>query len=125
MDVFALTSHNEASPVSILEAMACNLPVVAPNVGSISQAVIDGETGFLFEKGDHELAHRRWMKLLTDREESRSMGQAGREHVVEYGSLQSMTNGYTELIEDLFEQNRNRRSAKQDTIAGRHVSVDV
>ena len=44
-DAFALTSHNEANPLSILEAMSVGKPVVATNVGSIKEAVIEGQTG--------------------------------------------------------------------------------
>ena len=52
MDVFALTSHIEANPVSILEAMSVGRPVVATNVGSIHEAVAEGQTGFLVTPGD-------------------------------------------------------------------------
>ncbi len=51
MDVFALTSHIEANPVSILEAMSVGRPVVATNVGSIHEAVAEGQTGFLSDAG--------------------------------------------------------------------------
>jgi len=108
MDMFALTSHNEASPVSILEAMACGLPVVAPDVGSIGQAVLEGKTGFLFPTGDDNLAQQRWLQLLTDSSLRSRLGAAGRGHVETYGSLASMTNGYTELIESLVRQTRSR-----------------
>ena len=47
MDVFALTSHNEANPISILEAMSVGLPVVATDVGGIPEIVRPGETGVL------------------------------------------------------------------------------
>ncbi|MFV2070671.1 MAG: glycosyltransferase, partial [Pirellulales bacterium] len=50
-DCFALSSRIEASPVSILEAMASRLPVVATRVGSVAESVIDGETGYLVESG--------------------------------------------------------------------------
>ena len=51
-DVFALSSHMEANPVSILEALACEVPVVAPRVGSIPETVRDGD--YLLEL---QLAH--------------------------------------------------------------------
>jgi len=51
-DVFALTSHNEANPVSILEAMACEIPVVSTRVGSVAESVAAGSTGYLVEPGD-------------------------------------------------------------------------
>lgn len=102
MDVFCLTSHNEASPVSILEAMSVGLPVVAPRVGSIDQAVCDGRTGFLIQPGDGQAYVRKWVQLLTDPGLRRRMGEAARQRVLQYGSLDTMTQGYTCLIEELF-----------------------
>lgn len=105
MDLFALTSRNEASPVSILEAMAVGIPVVAPNVGSISQAVDDGVTGFLVTAGDCSDSHRRWCQLLSDPALRAKFGAAGRRRVLDYGSLQAMTEGYTRLIEGVWARN--------------------
>ena len=51
-DAFALTSEAEALPISILEAMALARPVVAPDLGGSSDAVVDGETGLLVPPGD-------------------------------------------------------------------------
>ena len=50
-DVFTLTSHNEANPVSILEAAATGKPIVATRVGSIPETVLDGVTGYLVDPG--------------------------------------------------------------------------
>jgi glycosyltransferase involved in cell wall biosynthesis len=102
MDLFSLTSHNEASPVSILEAMSCELPVVAPSVGSIDQAVIEGSTGLLVPPGDVQAVAAAWLQLLEDPVRMRSMGEAGRRHVIDYGSLKRMTRGYMDLIEEIW-----------------------
>ncbi len=51
IDVLVLTSHMEANPISILEAMAAEKPVVATRVGSIEQTVTDGKTGYLVPPG--------------------------------------------------------------------------
>ena len=52
VDMFGLSSHNEASPVSIMEALSCQRPVVATDVGSIDESVLQGKTGFLVPRGD-------------------------------------------------------------------------
>lgn len=110
IDLFALTSQNEASPVSILEAMACRRPVVAPDVGSISESVLDGVTGHLVPVGNAEEMTRRWIMLLDNEEKRNSMGDKSREHVEKSGSLNAMTEGYQQLIEQLYDRKRNRRS---------------
>jgi glycosyltransferase involved in cell wall biosynthesis len=66
IDVFGLSSHNEASPVSIMEALSCQRPVVATNVGSIDESVLEGKTGFLVAPGDGAEMARRWIEILND-----------------------------------------------------------
>jgi glycosyltransferase involved in cell wall biosynthesis len=102
VDLFALTSHNEASPVSIMEALSCRRPVVATDVGSIDESVIDGQTGFLVLPGDADNMSDRWCRLLSDTQLASQFGDAGRNHIMANSSLQSMTDGYTQLIETTF-----------------------
>lgn len=109
-NAFVLASHNEASPVSILEAMACSLPVVATRVGSVAESVREGETGFLVEPGNlGQLAER--MTILGNQPElARAMGRAGREYVERNGSLQTMVRGYEELLTALHRRKTSQRS---------------
>ena len=102
MDVFSLTSHNEAKPVSILEALSCQRPVAATAVGSVNESVVQGVTGFLVDAGDEQAMADRWVKLLSDQQLRQTMGTAGRDHVIEHSSLDSMTTGYMELVESIF-----------------------
>ena len=102
LDVFSLTSHNEASPVSIMEALSCQRPVVSTDVGSIDESVKEDKTGYLVLPGDSDKLSERWAQLLSDPTLRSRLGEAGRQHVVENCSLQSMTNGYTQLIETTF-----------------------
>jgi glycosyltransferase involved in cell wall biosynthesis len=102
MDVFALTSHNEANPISILEAMSVGLPVVATNVGSIHEAVSEGRTGFLIPAGDSVQFTDRVLGLLSDDAQRAAMGAAARETVVEQWSIDSMVSGYEQLIESIY-----------------------
>lgn len=103
-DAFALTSDNEASPVSIMEAMACNLPVISTRVGSVPEMVEDRVTGFLYDTGDVDAAAKHMTRLLSDRQLGETMGSKGRDKVVRNGSLDSMVNGYMDLIESIYDR---------------------
>jgi glycosyltransferase involved in cell wall biosynthesis len=98
-DLVALTSHNEASPVSILEALSAGCPVVATNVGSVHETVVDGETGRLIPAGDLDAFAAASIALLTDSDARRRIGAAGRERVQQRWSLAAMVAGYEQLIE--------------------------
>jgi glycosyltransferase involved in cell wall biosynthesis len=68
LDVFVLPSRGENLPVSILEAMAAALPVVATRVGGIPEEVEDGRTGLVVEPGDADELARAIERLVTDAE---------------------------------------------------------
>jgi glycosyltransferase involved in cell wall biosynthesis len=104
LDVFALTSHIEANPVSILEAMSVGKPVVATNVGSIHEAVAEGRTGFLVTPGDAYQMADRILRLLHDPLRAQAMGAAAREAVVSQWSIEAMVGGYERLIESVYEK---------------------
>ncbi len=106
LDLFTLTSKSEASPVSILEAMAAERPVVAPSVGSIAESVLDGKTGLLTRVGDEADIASKWLEILSDPGRAGAMGTAGRRHAIETGSVDSMTDGYASLIEALRDESR-------------------
>ncbi len=103
LNLFLLCSHNEASPVSILEALACEVPVVSTRVGSVDESVIDGVTGHLVAVDDRNAMSQYALSLLSDDQVRGDMGRRGRELVLSTGSLDSMVDGYTRLIEWLFQ----------------------
>lgn len=98
LDVFALTSRNEANPVSILEALSCGIPVVSPNVGSIHETVIDGTTGILTAPGNADETAQAIVNLLDNPPWANELGRNGREHVANSWSLRAMVTGYERLI---------------------------
>lgn len=105
-DVFALTSHNEAKPISILEAMSVGKPVVATNVGSINEALTDGETGYLVPPGDVDALADRLIELIEDPIRARQMGDLGRNVVVENWSIDAMVHRYERLIAMIYCEKR-------------------
>jgi glycosyltransferase involved in cell wall biosynthesis len=102
MDVFALTSHNEANPISILEAMSVGRPVVSTDVGSIHEAVTDGETGYLVPAGDSAQLTDRVLSLLMDEPRRVAMGAAARAAVIDHWSIDAMVSGYEQLIGSIY-----------------------
>jgi glycosyltransferase involved in cell wall biosynthesis len=108
MDVFALTSHIEANPVSILEAMSVGRPIVATNVGSIHESVAEGETGFLVPAGDETRLADRVLQLLHDPLLAQTMGAAARQTVQARWSIDAMVHGYERLIETVYARKATR-----------------
>ncbi|MEJ7711242.1 MAG: glycosyltransferase [Pyrinomonadaceae bacterium] len=65
-DVLLLPSEQESFGLAALEAMACEVPVVATNVGGVPEVVTDGETGYLSAIGDVDKMAIDAARLLTD-----------------------------------------------------------
>jgi glycosyltransferase involved in cell wall biosynthesis len=101
-NVFALTSHNEANPVSILEAMSVGRPVVTTDVGSIREVVVNGRNGFLVPAGNGEQLTTRIVSLLEDPLRCQEMGAAARQTVVAGWSVDNMVRNYERLIAAVF-----------------------
>ena len=116
IDVLALTSHIEANPVSILEAMAAGKPVVATRVGSVDQAVQDGRTGYIVAPGNEEELAARLIKLLSSRAEASTLGRAGRQFVVQNASIDRMVVGYEDLLAGIYRQKASARRERAGTI---------
>ena len=82
-DVLLLPSEQESFGLAALEAMACEVPVIASRVGGIPEVVTDGETGFLSEVGDVDKMSDDAARLLGDKEFRRQMGQRARKSAID------------------------------------------
>jgi glycosyltransferase involved in cell wall biosynthesis len=102
LDVFALTSRNEANPVSILEALATGIPVVSPDVGSIHETVLHEKTGLLTTPLDAEGTAAAVSRLLSNPAWARELGLTGRANVRQNWSLDAMVQGYEKLVVQLY-----------------------
>jgi glycosyltransferase involved in cell wall biosynthesis len=98
-DVFLLPSETEAFGLAALEAMACEVPVVATAVGGLPEVVVDGETGYLRPVGDVQAMAAAVLRLLEDDELRRGMGEAGRRRAVEIFSQDEIVGRYRTIYE--------------------------
>lgn len=80
-DIFVLPTLSEGFPITIMEAMAMELPVVASRVGAISELVLNKQTGILVEPGNPEALADAIIYLLSHPDDAKKMGHAGRDRI--------------------------------------------
>jgi glycosyltransferase involved in cell wall biosynthesis len=100
-DLVALTSDNEGTPVSLIEAQAAGVQVVSARVGGAATVVLDGETGRLAADDDEPAYVEAVLDLLTDPVASRRRGRAGREHVLAKFSIERLLDDIDRLYRTL------------------------
>lgn len=104
MDIICLCSKNEGTPVSLIEAQACNVPVISTDVGGVKDIVLENETGFIVTKGAKLEYTEKLLMLIEDETLRKSMSVKGWEFVREkyhYSSLvRNIENLYLELLKE-------------------------
>ena len=99
IDVYALISGIDMSPVSLLEAQAIGKPVVATNVGGIPEEMKNNETGFLVKKGDEQDLITKLSILLNDKQKAAQMGIRGKKFVEENFSWEKIAKDFIKIAE--------------------------
>lgn len=102
LDIFVIPSVRESFGVSVLEASACGLPVIATNTGGLPEVVINNVTGILVPVQDVNAIADALEKLIVDKSMRESFGNSGRQFVVEQYSwnncLEKMINSYHRIL---------------------------
>jgi len=96
-DIFAMPSRSEGFPLAVVEAMLAALPVVATHVGSVSEAVTDGETGLLVNRDDVDGLEKALRRLRDDSVLRLCLGQRGREVAQSNFTVEHMVSSYEHL----------------------------
>lgn len=100
-DVFLLPSELESFGLAALEALACEVPVIATRIGGIPEVVTDGETGFLSDVGDIEKMTEDTLRLLRDEDLRRAFGEKGRESAIQRYSTDKIIPQYIAFYEKI------------------------
>lgn len=103
-DIFVLASRQETLPISILEAMRAGLPVIASDVGGISEEVIHGETGLLVRSGSLDALTRALRRLLSRKVLRTTMGRAGRKRFEKLFLADTMISRTSALYKDVLKE---------------------
>lgn len=101
LDVVALTSRNEGTPVSLIEALASARPVVATDVGGVRSVVVDGVSGFIVPTESPQDVADALEALLEDPNRRSEMGEAGRSFVAERFSAERLVSDIRTLYSSL------------------------
>jgi glycosyltransferase involved in cell wall biosynthesis len=101
MDLFVLPSRTEGAPVSILEAMVMGLPVIATTAGGIPEIVINNQTGLLVNIGNFDELASAVIKLLSNPEEMKKMGENGRHRVLTHFHPKQFIDQYESIYKAL------------------------
>jgi glycosyltransferase involved in cell wall biosynthesis len=96
-DLFVLPSRSEGMPLSVLEAMAAGLPVVATRVGGVPELVSDGVHGLLVSIDDAPALAGAIRRLMSDPASAARMGSAGRDRVNRQFSFDAMLDAYDRI----------------------------
>jgi glycosyltransferase involved in cell wall biosynthesis len=89
-DIFALPSREEGFGIVLLEAMACELPVVACCIDAIPEIIADGETGLLVPARDSDRMAEALERLVTDPAARARLGGSGRNRVESSFTIEAM-----------------------------------
>ena len=106
MDIMCLTSNNEGTPVSLIEAQACNLPVVSTDVGGVKDILIPNETGFVVPKNDPNAFARALEKLIESKELRAEMSEKSWTFVKNKFHYSNLVQQTESLYRDLLQNNK-------------------
>jgi glycosyltransferase involved in cell wall biosynthesis len=99
-DIILSTSENEGMPIALIEAQLASKPVVATNVGGVSEVVLNNKTGFVTRKSTEDLA-KALEKLINSKALRTAQGKAAKAHATKAFSVEKMIQAHVSLYKKL------------------------
>lgn len=106
MDIICLTSKNEGTPVSLIEAQAANIPVISTDVGGVRDVVLNNETGYIVQPGDKKTFEEKLLELIENEKKREYMSQNGWNFVREKFHYTTLVKNMEGLYLDLLEKKK-------------------
>ena len=106
LDIVTLTSFNEGTPVSLIEAQAANKPIVSTRVGGIADVVLEGQTALLADVQDGDTFSSHLLQLVQNDALRHQMGQLGQQQVLQRFSYQRLMSDMSGLYYELLEKKK-------------------
>ena len=103
-DLFLIPSQSESFGLSALEAMACELPVIATSVGGLPELIVHGETGYIAEIGDIERMAKYAVDLLSNDAKYKLFASASRRRAVEVFNMSLIVDQYERYYEQVLSE---------------------
>ncbi len=100
-DIYVLPSYREGYPNSLLEAMSCNLPPIATNVGAIPDVIQEGENGYLISPGDAAMLKNKLHILIQDKQKRIEVGAKAKATVLKNNSVERAVTTFEQVFKDL------------------------
>ena len=100
-DVFVFPSENESFGISVIEAMACGIPVVSSSAGGLSDLIEHEVNGLSFTAGDGDALKTQLMKMMSERVDAEGMVSAALESVATHYAQEVVAKAYQELFEGM------------------------
>ncbi|MFW5908731.1 MAG: glycosyltransferase family 4 protein, partial [Desulfosalsimonas sp.] len=104
LDLYINTSMHEGTPMSILEAMASGLPVIAFDVAGLKEIITTGSDGFAIPEGDNSLFTSRIIELIDQPDFLETLGEKARKKIIDRYSTARMVEGYMGLYNIIAEK---------------------
>ena len=97
-DVIVLTSHSESFPNVLLEGQCLGLAAVSLDVGATREIIADKESGYVVKPGDRMTFTKKLVELLEDKAKRESMGQMGKNRILNRFSMQIKVDKFVSMV---------------------------